>query len=342
MVTLSIDAMGGDAGLDVTLPGSKLFLQDVSDVDLILVGDKTQIQAKLNQYQLPSNRITVRHAAEVISMAENPLSALKNKKNSSMRLAVELVKEGQAHAAVSAGNTGALIAISKFVLKTLPGISRPALAKFLPGFKNRKVCALDLGANIDCSAEHLLQFAILASELCKSVKAVNPHPRVGLMNIGSEEGKGNEVAKQAFKLFSKTELNFVGNVEGNDLFSNKVDIIVCDGFVGNIMLKTMEGSMRFVTSMLKNEFEKNTFSRLVALAATPVFKQLKQELDPRYFNGANILGLNGIVVKSHGGTDALGFSFALKEACQEARTLKIDTLKSVISEQLAKIDCSSI
>ncbi|QRN41515.1 MAG: phosphate acyltransferase PlsX [Neisseriaceae bacterium] len=337
MVTLSVDAMGGDAGLEVTLPGCRLFLEQVSDVHLILVGDETKIKQKINQYRLPKDKICIQHASEVVQMDDSPQSALKNKKDSSMRVAINLVKSQKANAAVSAGNTGALIAISKYVLKTLPGISRPAIAKFLPGFQDQKVLALDLGANIDCTPEYLLQFALLGSELYKAMIPKNINPRIGLMNIGSEGNKGNEVTKKTFELLSRTELNFIGNVEGNDLFTGKTDIIICDAFVGNIMLKTMEGSMHFVTAVLKNEFNKNLFSKLAALASIPIFNRIKKELDPRYFNGANILGLNGIVVKSHGGTDDFGFSYALKEAYQEALTMNIETLKHFVSTQLAKI-----
>ncbi|MBN3859587.1 phosphate acyltransferase PlsX [Neisseriaceae bacterium PsAf] len=337
MVILSVDAMGGDVGLDVTLPGCRLFLEQTPDVHLILVGDESKIKEKIVQYQLLKDKISIQHASEVVQMDDSPQSALKNKKDSSMRVAINLVKEKKATAAVSAGNTGALIAMSKYVLKTLPGISRPAIAKFLPGFRDKKVCALDLGANIDCTPEYLLQFALLGSELYKAMIPENSNPRVGLMNIGSENNKGNEVAKKTFELLSKTELNFIGNVEGNDLFTGKTDVIVCDGFVGNIMLKTMEGSMRFVTTMLKNEFSRDSFSKIAALASTPVFNRIKKELDPRCFNGANILGLNGIVVKSHGGTDDFGFSYALKEAYQEALTMNIETLEHFVTTQLAKI-----
>lgn len=340
MITLAVDAMGGDVGLDVTLPGAKAFLEKVPDTHLILVGDKPSIEQKLaNEYPMVFNRITICHSEEYIAMDDSPFTALRNKRQSSMRLAVDLVENREAKAAVSAGNTGALIAISKHVLKTLPGIERPAIAKFLPGYKNKRVCALDLGANIDCSPIHLVQFALLGSEL-KKVTEPGSEPRIGLMNIGVERIKGNETAKKAFELFEKTAqnggFNFIGNVEGTDLFNGKADVIVCDGFVGNIMLKTMEGSMRFVTSMIRSEFNRNLLSKMVAGMAKPIFTRIQKELDPRYFNGANILGLNGIIVKSHGGTDAFGFSYALQETYQEALNTDLDQLRQVVGDSLTK------
>lgn len=340
MITLAVDAMGGDIGLDVTLPGAKSFLEKVPDAHLILVGDRTSIEQKLaNEYPVASDRVTICHSKEHVAMDDNPFSALRNKRHSSMRLAIDLVESREAKAAVSAGNTGALIAISKHVLKTLPGIERPAIAKFLPGYKDKRVCALDLGANINCSPIHLLQFALLGSELKKATEP-GSDPRIGLMNIGVERIKGNEMARKAFELFEKTAqnggFNFIGNVEGTDLFNGKADVIVCDGFVGNIMLKTMEGAMRFVTSMIKSEFNRNLPSKMVAGMAKPIFARIQKELDPRYFNGANILGLNGIIVKSHGGTDAFGFSYALQETYQEALNTDLDQLRQVVGESLAR------
>ncbi len=338
MLTLAVDAMGGDEGLNIAIPGCKLFLKSVANVNLILVGNSEEIKAKLTHYGLNSNRIHIHHASEVVDMGESPQSALKNKKDSSMRVAIDLVHQGKAKAAISAGNTGALIATAKFVLKTLPGISRPAIATFLPGLKDKQVCALDLGANANATPEYLVQFALLGSELYKMRYPNRTHPRVALMNIGTEAIKGNTVTKEAYALLSRTDLNFIGNVEGHDLFTHRADVIVCDGFVGNIMLKTMEGSMHFVSTVLKQGYQTNWLTKIVALLSQKVFRRVKEDLDPRAFNGATILGLNGIVVKSHGGTDAYGFSCALKKTYTEVSNLDLLSLKTTISRQLSKLD----
>jgi glycerol-3-phosphate acyltransferase PlsX len=264
-------------------------------------------------------------------MDESPQSALKNKKSSSMRLAINLVKEGGADAIVSAGNTGALMATGRFVLRMLPGIDRPAIASFLPNQKGTS-CMLDLGANADCTSHHLTQFAIMGSIL-SSVISKKKKPSVGLLNIGSESIKGNEVTKETYELLKKSHLNFYGNVEGNDIFKGTTDVVVCDGFVGNISLKTTEGLAKMFADFLGQEFKKNIGTKFLALFALPVLKAFKKRLDPRRYNGAAFLGINGIVVKSHGSADAFSFEHALMTAYEEANSKMI----AKISKQL-KID----
>lgn len=337
MITIAVDAMGGDAGLAVTIPAAKLFLNRYSDARLILVGDATAIEDKIKACKLNRQRIDILHAEEVVEMDESPQHALKNKKQSSMRLAINQVKEGTATAAVSAGNTGALMATARFVLKTLPGIDRPAIAKFLPAENNQLVCALDLGANIDCPAEQLLQFAVMGNQLVRAMYPEKNEPKIGLLNVGTEEIKGTEVIKNTHTMLCNSHLNFIGNIEGSDLFSGKVDVVVCDGFIGNIVLKTIEGSVRFIGQTIRNEFAHSTFSKLTALLALPVLKRFKSRLDPRRFNGAIFLGLRGIVIKSHGGTDAEGFAYALQEAYQEAKKDVLHVLEEAVVQDLNQI-----
>ena len=308
MITLAVDAMGGDAGLAVTIPGALLFLRQQADVRLLMVGDEVQVRQALEAANASLDRIQIVHAAQVVEMDEQPQSALKNKKDSSMRIAVNQVKEGLAQAAVSAGNTGALMATARFVLKTIQGIERPAIAKFIPSQNGHMTLVLDLGANVDCTPEQLVQFAVIGSELVHALYPNEGAPRVGLLNVGTEDIKGTDTVKQVFKLLSGSKLNFVGNVEGGSIFSGDVDVVVADGFVGNIVLKTIEGAVRFMGSAIKQEFQTNLLTKLGALAAMPALKGFKNKLDPRKFNGAIFLGLRGVVIKSHGGTDAVGFS----------------------------------
>ncbi|MCF7530102.1 phosphate acyltransferase PlsX [Neisseria lisongii] len=335
MITLAVDAMGGDAGLAVTIPGCVAFVQRQPNAHLILVGDETAIHQALKNAGAPSGRISVRHAAQVVEMDEAPQLALKNKKDSSMRVAINLVKEGEAQAAVSAGNTGALMATARFVLKTIPGIERPAIAKFLPAADGSVTLILDLGANVDCTPQQLTQFAIIGSELFQALYSRTP--RVGLLNIGSEDIKGSDTVKQTFALLKNSKLNFIGNVEGNDIFTGKVDVVVADGFVGNITLKTIEGAVKFIGSTIKQEFQANLLTKLGALAALPALKRFKNRLDPRKFNGAIFLGLRGVVVKSHGGTDETGFAFALEEAYHEAKADSLAKIEQGVAEQLAAL-----
>ena len=336
-LTVAVDAMGGDVGVGVTVPAAVDFLDRHPDVRLILVGQPDAIEDELTRLARPrSGRLTVHAASQVVAMDDSPQSALKNKKDSSMRVAINLVKEGQAQAAVSAGNTGALMATARFVLKTIPGIDRPAIAKLLPTMKGES-CVLDLGANVDCTPEQLLQFGIMGATLIEGVTGRN-NPTVGLLNIGSEEIKGNDTVKQAAELLRNSSLNFYGNVEGNDIYLGTVDVIVTDGFTGNVALKTSEGLAPMVGALLKQEVGRNLFTRLSALAALPVLKHFKKRLDSRRYNGASLVGLRGIVVKSHGGTDSLGFGYAIEEAVAEVRGNVTGHIQEQVSRRLAALE----
>jgi glycerol-3-phosphate acyltransferase PlsX len=330
-VSISVDAMGGDFGPKITVPASLNFLKSHPDASITLVGNESIIKKFLKKPIESFDRLSIIHTTQFVTMDESPQSALKNKKSSSMRLAINLVKEGAADAIVSAGNTGALMASGRFVLKMLPGIDRPAIASFLPNQKGTS-CMLDLGANADCTSHHLTQFAIMGSIL-SSVISKKKKPSVGLLNIGSESIKGNEVTKETYELLKKSHLNFYGNVEGNDIFKGTTDVVVCDGFVGNISLKTTEGLAKMFADFLGQEFKKNIGTKFLALFALPVLKAFKKRLDPRRYNGAAFLGINGIVVKSHGSADAFSFEHALVTAYEEANSKMI----AKISKQL-KID----
>lgn len=340
MITLAVDAMGGDVGLDVTAPAAAAFLNRQPDARLLMVGHQEQVQAALASAGAPLDRIEIVHATEVVAMDEAPQHALKNKKDSSMRIAIEQVKGGKAQAAVSAGNTGALMATARFVLKTLPHIERPAIAKFLPAQGGHLTLMLDLGANVDCSAEQLWQFAVLGSELFNALHPQKQPARVGLLNIGSEDIKGTEVVKQAFGLLKNSSLNFIGNVESNEIFSGGVDVVVADGFVGNIALKTMEGTVKFIGGAIKEELNRNWLTKLGALGALPALGGFKKRLDPRRFNGAIFLGLRGVVIKSHGGTDAVGFAYALDEAYHEAQSNSLERITAGVAQRFATAEAS--
>lgn len=318
-ITVAIDAMGGDHGPRVTIPAALDLLKLDSKVKIILVGHTDAIEAELsaNKAQVGS-RLSIHHASELVLMDESPQSALKNKKDSSMRVAINLVKSGDASACVSAGNTGALMATARFVLKTLPGIDRPAIAGILPN-KHGITYMMDLGANADCTPEHLLQFAIMGSVLVSCVEQ-KAHPTVGLLNIGSEDIKGNDVVKRTSELLKESHLNFYGNVEGDDIYKGTTDLVVCDGFVGNVALKTSEGLAHLMGGFLKEEFKRNLLTKLMALISIPVLKAFKRRLDPRCYNGASFLGLRGIVVKSHGSADAFSFRHAISKAVEESRS----------------------
>jgi glycerol-3-phosphate acyltransferase PlsX len=311
--------MGGDHGPRVTIPAALDLLKLDSKVKIILVGLTDAIEAELsaNKAQVGS-RLSIHHASELVLMDESPQSALKNKKDSSMRVAINLVKSGDASACVSAGNTGALMATARFVLKTLPGIDRPAIAGILPN-KHGITYMMDLGANADCTPEHLLQFAIMGSVLVSCVEQ-KAHPTVGLLNIGSEDIKGNDVVKRTSELLKESHLNFYGNVEGDDIYKGTTDLVVCDGFVGNVALKTSEGLAHLMGGFLKEEFKRNLLTKLMALISIPVLKAFKRRLDPRCYNGASFLGLRGIVVKSHGSADAFSFRHAISKAVEESRS----------------------
>lgn len=315
---IAIDAMGGDHGPQVVIPAAISALEKHPDIELILVGDETTLQAALAQ-QNPADkaRLSIQHASQIVAMDESPQTALRSKKDSSMRVAINLVKENLAAACVSAGNTGALMATARFVLKTLPGIERPAIVTALPTMKGHTY-VLDLGANVDSSAEHLVQFALMGSVLAELVDG-KKQPSVGLLNIGAEEIKGSERVKEAARLLGQTDLNYVGFVEGDGLYKGEVDVLVCDGFVGNVLLKASEGVAHMIRHYLRNSFKRNLFTKAAAMVAYPVLKHFRKELDPRAYNGANFIGLQGIVIKSHGGADSFAFANAINIAVIEAR-----------------------
>lgn len=319
-ITVAIDVMGGDHGPHVTVPAALRALKQHSEINIVLVGLTEAIEAELKACKATVGpRLRIHHASEVVTMDESPQSAMKNKKDSSMRVAINLVKSGEANACVSAGNTGALMATARFVLKMLPGIDRPAIAAILPNQKGQTTYMLDLGANADCTAEHLLQFAIMGAMLVSCVEH-KERPSVGLLNIGSEDIKGNEVVKEAGELLRASHLNFYGNVEGNDIYKGTTDLVVCDGFVGNVALKTSEGLAQMMSRFLMQEFKRNWLTKCMALASMPVLRAFKRRLDPRRYNGASFLGLRGIVVKSHGGADSFSFQHAIDTAVEEARS----------------------
>jgi len=314
-ITIAVDCMGGDHGPEVILPAVFDFLRRDPDCGVVLVGREDEVRPMVGAEF--GERLRLRHAEEVVAMDEAVASALRGKKDSSMRVAVDLVKEGTADAAISAGNTGALMAISRFVLKTLPGIDRPAIATIMPTTRGH-VYVLDLGANVDCQAEHLLQFGIMGSLLVSALEH-REGPSIGLLNIGEEDIKGSEVVKQAGELLKNSGLNFCGNVEGNDIWRGATDVVVCDGFVGNVVLKSSEGLAQMISRGLKEEFSRNLFTKLAAVVAMPVIRAFKRRFDPRAYNGASLLGLKGVVVKSHGSADSYAFLCALERAAEAAR-----------------------
>jgi len=309
--------MGGDHGPHVTVPAALDFQSRAADVDMILVGKPEAIEAELKGRGALA-RLRVHAASEVVAMDEAPAQAMRYKKDSSMRVAVNLVKSGEAHAAVSAGNTGALMAISRFVLKTIPGIDRPAIATVLPNSKGGYTYVLDLGANVDCTPEQLMQFGVMGAMLVAAVEH-KERPSVGLLNIGVEDIKGNETVKRAAELLRASGLNFYGNVEGDDIYKGTTDVVVCDGFVGNSLLKASEGVAKMITGFLREEFKRTPWNMLAALVATPVINALRSRMDPAKYNGATLVGLKGIVIKSHGSADARAFAHALESAVEEVR-----------------------
>ena len=339
MITIAVDCMGGDHGPRVTLPACTRFLDLHADVQLILVG----LPQSMAGYS--HARAKVVFASEVVTM-DDPLEvALRRKKDSSMRVAIAQVKGGLAQAAVSAGNTGALMAISRYLLKTLDGIDRPAIAGQIPNAKGAATTVLDMGANVDCTAEHLLQFAVMGSALV-SVLSGEENPTVGLLNIGEEAIKGNEVIKKAGELLRAAgkagDLNFYGNVEGNDIFKGTADIVVCDGFVGNVALKASEGLAGMIVDFLKREFSRNIFTKMAALTAYPVISALKKRMDHRRYNGGALLGLRGLVFKSHGSADQLAFGFALGRAYDAARNNLLDRVRVRIAHAAPLLGDSAV
>jgi len=312
--------MGGDHGPRVTVAAALEFQREQPDVNLVLVGLRDAIEAELTGQGMTAQgpRLRVHHASEMVAMDEPPVQAMRYKKDSSMRVAVNLVKAGEAHACVSAGNTGALMAISRFVLKTLPAIDRPAIATVLPNMRGGFTYVLDLGANVDCTPEQLMQFGVMGAMLVAAVEH-KERPSVGLLNIGIEDIKGNDTVKEAADLLRSSGLNFHGNVEGDDIYKGTVDVVVCDGFVGNSVLKASEGVANMIVGFLRQEFSRNPWRRLCALMAMPVLKALRARMDPGRYNGASLLGLKGIVIKSHGSADTYAFGQALRRAADEVR-----------------------
>jgi glycerol-3-phosphate acyltransferase PlsX len=320
-ITIAIDAMGGDFGPKVTIPASLLTLEKHENLHVLLVGDQVLMNTELakhsSRYGLET-RLRIIHTTQQVAMDELPSQALRAKKDSSMRVAINQIKEGAAQACVSAGNTGALMAIARFVLKMLPGVDRPAIIASLPTIKpNKGVRILDLGANVDTCADHLFQFAVMGSVLVSAMDHIK-RPRVALLNIGEEEIKGNDQVKHTAQLLTESDaINYVGYIEGNDIFSGDADVVVCDGFVGNVALKTIEGVANLFITYLKNAFNHNWLTRLLAVIATPALNKLKRSMDPGRRNGASLIGLQGIVIKSHGGANVMAFANAIREAIHE-------------------------
>lgn len=343
-IKISIDCMGGDHGPSVTIPAAISFVESEPDAELILVGLEESLLVELKKHKASEHpRLSVVNATEVVTM-DDPLEiALRRKKDSSMRVAINMVKEGRADACVSAGNTGALMAISRYVLKTLPGVNRPAICSILPNQKDGPTYMLDLGANVDCEPQHLHQFALMGSALVSAMEG-NPRPTVGLLNVGEEDIKGNEVVKQTAVLLradhEQGRLNFYGNVEGNDIFKGTTDIVVCDGFVGNVTLKASEGLGRFVKSVLTTEFKSSPLNMLGALIARGALKAISQRMNPSRYNGGSLLGLRGLVFKSHGGADAYGYQWAIKRAFDAAKYDVLTRISTKIADLMPQSDAS--
>lgn len=334
IVTIALDAMGGDHGPSVVVPAAISMLSKHAFLHVILVGDSAVINPMVaGELQAYAPRLKVQHASQVVLMDELPSQALRHKKDSSMRVAINLVKNGTADGCVSAGNTGALMATARFVLKTVPGIDRPAICALIPSHGGH-THMLDLGANADCTPDQLFQFGVMGSALASSVYHIES-PRVGLMNIGEEEIKGVERVRDAGKLLEASHLNYIGFVEGDDIFSRDVDVVVSDGFVGNVSLKTIEGLAKLISQMVREEFRRSAFTRLLALAALPVLHALKRRMDPRNYNGASLLGLRGVVIKSHGSSDSVGFASAIRVAILEVENQVPQRIGKLLEVQLA-------
>jgi len=334
-ITLALDAMGGDHAPGIVLDAAVQALRRHPELHLILVGQESILRDELARRNVLNEvRLSVHHASEVVAMDESPALALRGKKDSSMRVSIDLVREGRAQACVSAGNTGALMATAKFVLKTLPGIDRPAICTMLPTAAGH-THMLDLGANVECSAEHLFQFAVMGSVLASAVDH-NPNPRVGLLNVGAEAIKGNDTVKAAARLLEASPINYIGYVEGDDIYKGTADVVVCDGFVGNVALKASEGVAKMISGHLRDSFKRNPFTKLAALISMPVLNSLKQRFDPRRYNGASLLGLQGIVIKSHGGADAFAFGHAIDTAIHEVEQAVPSRIDSQLETLLAQ------
>jgi len=315
---IALDAMGGDFGPEVVIPAAAEILSRRNLLRIILVGDEERLRSCAQKHEIKlDDRLTIQHASEVVEMHDEPALAMRKKKDSSMRVAINLIHDGKADAVVSAGNTGALMATARFVLKTLPGIDRPAICTTIPS-RNGHTHMLDLGANVDCTAEHLFQFAVMGSVMTEAIDNIE-RPRVGLLNIGSEAMKGNAQVKAADEYLAKAPLNYIGFVEGDDIYSEKVDVVVCDGFVGNISLKTAEGVAKLISYYMKQEFKRGLYNKLAGLVALPVLKAFRKRIDPGAYNGASLLGLKGIVIKSHGGADVNAYANAIEIAVVEVQ-----------------------
>ena len=323
--------MGGDHGLKVVIPACLAAVRKNADLTLMLIGDEPQILSHLKQHQGSDHPgIVIVHTSQCVSMVELPSHALRTKKDSSMRVAINLVKQGQADACVSAGNTGALMATARFVLKTLPGIDRPAIIAELPTAKGR-TRVIDLGANLDSSASHLFQFAVMGSAMIQALDN-NLKPRIAVLNIGVEEIKGNEQVKRTAYLLSECKLlNYVGYVEGDDFYSGDVDLVVCDGFVGNVALKASEGLANLMRTVLYESFQQHWWTKIVGWMARPALGHLKRRMDPARYNGASLLGLNGIVIKSHGGANAVAFQYAIEAAMLQVRSNVVALVRDQIN-----------
>ncbi|MEM7292105.1 MAG: phosphate acyltransferase PlsX [Pseudomonadota bacterium] len=313
-IAIALDVMSGDHGIDAVVPAALDTIARHPNVDLLLVGDEGAITARLGG-DVNNDRIAVLHASQVVTMDDPPALALRGKRDSSMRQSINAVKEGRAQACVSAGNTGALMATARYVLKTLPGIDRPAISTAIPTTVGH-VHMLDLGANIESSAEHLFQFAVMGSVLAQAVDSIES-PRVALLNIGEEEIKGNDQIKQASRLLESSSLNYCGYIEGDGIHTGAADVVVCDGFIGNVSLKTSEGVAKMIAHYMREEFKRNWLNKITGLIALPVINAFKSRIDPRRYNGASLLGLQGIVIKSHGSADSFSFQRAIEIAILE-------------------------
>lgn len=331
-ICIALDAMGGDHGPRVVVPAALSMLAAHANLQLILVGDKPLLEQQLALYsKAPNSRLMIHSTTQVVAMDESPAMALRHKRDSSMRMAINLVKDGVAEACVSAGNTGALMAIARFVLKMLPGVDRPAIVYSLPSMTGH-VHVLDLGANVNCEPQDLFQFAVMGSVLATAVDN-NPRPTVGLLNVGSEAIKGSQQVKKAAELLKENQcgIHYVGYVEGDDIYKGTVDVVVCDGFVGNVTLKASEGLAKMILKMAKEEFFKTWYGRFAAFLSAPILKALYKRLDPNQYNGASLLGLKGIVIKSHGGAEQKAFAMAIKVAMLEVEK----NLSAKIQKQFA-------
>jgi len=336
MTRIAVDAMSGDRGPAVAVDAVFACLDAHDDLEVVMVGDETMLSAEVARFRKKqsSARVEICHASEVVGMCESPARSLRQKKDSSMRVAINQVHQGRAQACVSAGNTGALMATSRFVLKTLSGIDRPAIVSAIPSCRGQTLM-LDLGANAECTPEQLFQFAVMGAVLAHAVHGI-ASPRVGLLNIGAEEIKGNMQIQQAGRLLSDSQLNYIGFVEGDDIYMGDVDVVVCDGFVGNVALKTSEGLGKLIAQFLREEFSRNALTRTAAFFALPVLKAFRQRVDPRQYNGATFVGLQGTVIKSHGDADAVAFASAINVARMEVEQQVPERIRELLAQNLGE------